>query len=119
MTSALSRDLRPGQAGHPRRAGVTLVEVLAAIFIMGVGLLALLNLFSLGALQLAQAVKDDRTAAVYASALALNENGEDLLSRTADFLEVALSQGSADPKAAAQLREEHGEPAEKAGGLEA
>jgi prepilin-type N-terminal cleavage/methylation domain-containing protein len=45
-----------------RRAGVTLIEVLAAIFIMGIGMLSLLTLFPLGALSMAQAIKDDRVA---------------------------------------------------------
>jgi prepilin-type N-terminal cleavage/methylation domain-containing protein len=42
------------------RPGVTLVEVLVAIMITGVGLLALLTLFPLGALEMAQSFKDDR-----------------------------------------------------------
>jgi prepilin-type N-terminal cleavage/methylation domain-containing protein len=42
------------------RPGVTLIEVLVAIFVMAVGLLALLTLFPLGALTMAQAIKDDR-----------------------------------------------------------
>lgn len=45
----------------PPRKGVTLIEVLAAIFITGVGLLALLTLFPLGAIEMAQAIQDDRT----------------------------------------------------------
>jgi prepilin-type N-terminal cleavage/methylation domain-containing protein len=44
-----------------RRRGVTLTEVLVAIFIMAIGLMALLTLFPLGALNMAQAIKDDRT----------------------------------------------------------
>jgi hypothetical protein len=47
---------------------VTLLEVLVAIFIMAIGLLALLTLFPLGALRMAQALKDDRTAQVAVSA---------------------------------------------------
>jgi prepilin-type N-terminal cleavage/methylation domain-containing protein len=43
-----------------RRRGVTLTEVLVAIFIMAIGLMALLTLFPLGALNMAQAIKDDR-----------------------------------------------------------
>jgi hypothetical protein len=43
------------------RPGVTLTEVLVAIFVMALGLLALLTLFPLGAIQMAQALKDDRT----------------------------------------------------------
>ncbi|MSQ93102.1 MAG: prepilin-type N-terminal cleavage/methylation domain-containing protein [Gemmataceae bacterium] len=46
----------------PRRSGVTLVEVLVAIFIMGIGLIALLTLFPLGILRMAQGIRDARTA---------------------------------------------------------
>lgn len=54
------------------RHGVTLTEVLVAIFIMGIGLLSLLTLFPLGALQMAQAIHDDRCthAAINARAMA-------------------------------------------------
>ena len=45
-----------------RRSGVTLVEVLVAIFIMGIGLLALLTLFPIGMLRMAQAIRDARSA---------------------------------------------------------
>ncbi|MBI1913631.1 MAG: prepilin-type N-terminal cleavage/methylation domain-containing protein [Planctomycetes bacterium] len=53
-----------------RRPGITLVEVLVAILITGVGLLALLVLFPLGALEMAQAVKDDRAGHVKHNAAA-------------------------------------------------
>jgi prepilin-type N-terminal cleavage/methylation domain-containing protein len=43
------------------RPGVTLVEVLVAMFVMALGLLALLTLFPLGAMQMAQSLKDDRS----------------------------------------------------------
>lgn len=43
------------------RLGITLTEVLVAIFIMGIGLLSLLALFPLGAVNMAQAIKDQRT----------------------------------------------------------
>src|SRR5262249_40153322 len=46
------------------RGAVTLIEVLVAIFVVAIGLMALLTLFPLGALSMAQAVKDDRTAHV-------------------------------------------------------
>jgi Tfp pilus assembly protein PilV len=51
---------------------VTLVEVLVTIFIMGIGMIALLTLFPLGALTMAQAIRDDRigNAAGEAAALA-------------------------------------------------
>jgi prepilin-type N-terminal cleavage/methylation domain-containing protein len=52
------------------RPGVTLVEVLVAIFIMGIGLICLLTLFPLGIVNMAQAIKDDRTA--YAGHTAIN-----------------------------------------------
>lgn len=45
-----------------RRTGVTLVEVLVAIFVMGIGMIALLTLFPIGVLRMAQAINDERTA---------------------------------------------------------
>ncbi len=45
-----------------RRPGLTLTEVLVAMFVMALGLMALATLFPLGALQVGQALKDDRTA---------------------------------------------------------
>jgi prepilin-type N-terminal cleavage/methylation domain-containing protein len=53
------------------RTGVTLIEVLVSIFIMGVGLLAILTLFPLGAYSMAQAVKDQRCAEAAANADAI------------------------------------------------
>lgn len=44
------------------RPGTTLTEVLVAMFIMAAGMLALFTLFPLGAMQVGQALKDDRTA---------------------------------------------------------
>ena len=54
-----------------RRRGVTLLEVLIAIFVMGIGMLALLTLFPVGALQMAQALKDNRTRQAAANAAAV------------------------------------------------
>ena len=51
-----------------RRPAVTLMEVLIAMFIMAIGMLALLALFPVGAVSMAQALKDDRCA--YASLMA-------------------------------------------------
>src|SRR5436305_5645794 len=50
------------------RKGATLVEVLVAIFIMGIGLLSLLVLFPLGALTMAEAIQNDRAAHLAANA---------------------------------------------------
>src|ERR1700676_4009663 len=44
----------------PRRSGLTLLEVLVAIFVMGIGLLALLTLFPLGILRMAKAIQDEK-----------------------------------------------------------
>jgi prepilin-type N-terminal cleavage/methylation domain-containing protein len=44
------------------RSGLTLTEVLVAIFIMGIGLMSLLVLFPLAALKMQQAIKDQRAA---------------------------------------------------------
>ncbi|MCU0706358.1 MAG: prepilin-type N-terminal cleavage/methylation domain-containing protein [Fimbriiglobus sp.] len=43
------------------RAGFSLVEVLVALFIVAAGLIALLTLFPLGAVQMGQALRDDRS----------------------------------------------------------
>jgi hypothetical protein len=55
---------------------MTLIEVLVAIFIMAIGLLALLALFPLGALRMAQAMKDNRgtTSAQNAHSLAIAQD---------------------------------------------
>jgi len=45
-----------------RRPGISLLEVLIAIFVMAIGMLALLTLFPVGALSMAQAIKDNRAA---------------------------------------------------------
>ncbi len=52
----------------PRRTGTTLVEVLVAIFIMGIGMIALLTLFPLGAIRMAQAIQDNTCANVVVNA---------------------------------------------------
>lgn len=44
-----------------RRPAFSLVEVLVALFIVAAGLIALLTLFPLGAVQMAQAMRDDRS----------------------------------------------------------
>ena len=55
----------------PRRSGATLVEVLVAIFVMGIGMLTLLVLFPIGVLTMAQAIQDDRTARAVENAVAI------------------------------------------------
>lgn len=42
------------------RRAATLVEVLVAIFVMGIGLIALLTLFPIGIISMAQAIQDER-----------------------------------------------------------
>jgi Tfp pilus assembly protein PilV len=62
-----------------RRAGVTLIEVLVSLFVVALGLLALLTLFPLGALTMAQAIRDDRVAQTAANAVAILK-GQDVFS---------------------------------------
>src|SRR5262249_21352821 len=64
-------EIGTGTETMSHRNGVTLTEVLVAIFIMGIGLLSLLVLFPLGALNMAQAIKDERVAAAERNAEAL------------------------------------------------
>ena len=47
---------------RPSRPGLTLTEALVSLFVMALGLLSLLTLFPLGAMQIGQALKDDRAA---------------------------------------------------------
>jgi len=54
-----------------RREATTLIEVLVAIFVMAIGMIALLALFPLGAFQMADAIKDDRVSAVVANATSI------------------------------------------------
>lgn len=53
----------------PRR-GITLTEVLVAVFVAGLGLMALMTLFPLGALNMSLAIKDDRATQAGANATA-------------------------------------------------
>jgi hypothetical protein len=54
-----------------RRPAVTLIEALVAIFVMAIGLLALLTLFPLGAVSMAHALKDQRCAEASINATSL------------------------------------------------
>src|SRR5579864_1884186 len=54
-----------------RRSGATLVEVLVAIFIMGIGLIAVLALFPLGIIRMQQAIQDGRTGNIAFNAEAM------------------------------------------------
>ena len=91
----------------PADAGVTLVEVLVAIMITGVGLLAMLSLFPLGALEMARAVKDDRTAEVAAQAQKLSATGEALIGRTLTFVQVSMATSTIDRAEAARLHDDY------------
>jgi prepilin-type N-terminal cleavage/methylation domain-containing protein len=59
-----------------KRPGVTLLEVLIAIFIMSIGMLALLTLFPVGALEMARALRSNRSAgaAVLAESFAMSQD---------------------------------------------
>jgi len=50
------------------RPGMSLTEVLVALFIMALGTIAILTMFPLGMMQMGQALKDDRTAQAAAQA---------------------------------------------------
>ena len=45
---------------HCRRPGLSLTEVLVALFVMALGIISLMTLFPLGAVQMGQALRDDR-----------------------------------------------------------
>jgi hypothetical protein len=56
------------------RSGISLIEVLIAIFVLALGLLSVLTLFPLGAVEMAQAIKDDRCAQANNNASTLIRN---------------------------------------------
>jgi hypothetical protein len=72
------------------RPALTLLEVLVAIFVAGVGMLALLVLFPLGAVHMAGSLRDDRCAQAAAQAAAL-ANALDL--RNDSNVTTVLNQG--------------------------
>ena len=100
------------------RRGYTLLEVLAAIFIMGVGLLAILTLFPVGALELARAIQDDRATAVAQRAVALSQAGQEVLARTRAFAFQSLIRGRADSKTAGILRRDYQQLLAESGEIE-
>jgi hypothetical protein len=59
----------PGLAAQ-RRPGTTLVEVLVSIFVMAIGLVALLSLFPLGAFEMADAIRDNHVSVCVTNATA-------------------------------------------------
>jgi hypothetical protein len=54
-----------------RRPGTTLVEVLVSIFVMAIGMVALLALFPLGAFEMADAIRDDHVSLCVSNATSL------------------------------------------------
>lgn len=94
---------------HHRRSGITLTEVLVAIFVCGLGMMALMTLFPLGAMNMAQAIKDDRCGHCAANAAAIfraawrvsletggkivDNTGKPVDDPTLRALETALDQG--------------------------
>jgi prepilin-type N-terminal cleavage/methylation domain-containing protein len=74
-----------------RRPGVTLIEVLMAIFVMGVGLMSLLTLFPVGAISMAQAIVDDAAANAAFTAAAVAES-QSLRSLAAQMPGVSFTQ---------------------------
>jgi type II secretory pathway pseudopilin PulG len=59
--ATLNRGAETTTMTRNRRAGLTLIEVLVSMFIMSFGLLAIMTLFPLGAINMAKAVRDDRS----------------------------------------------------------
>jgi hypothetical protein len=100
-----SRQAWPGI--RATRLGVSLLEVLLSIGIISVILILAIKLYIEQTNNLALAISDDRTAAIASDARALGEAGQELVSRTADFLAAALAAGSVDADAAAQLRADY------------
>ncbi|MSU80218.1 MAG: prepilin-type N-terminal cleavage/methylation domain-containing protein, partial [Gemmataceae bacterium] len=76
-----------------RRSGLTLVEVLVAMFIMSIGMIALLTLFPIGVLRMAQSIRDARCEQMgrNAYATAVMENvGADVVTGALDNTGLAV-----------------------------
>src|SRR5438094_10214479 len=54
-----------------RRSGATLIEVLVAVFVTAIGLLALLALFPVGAVSMARAIQNNRASQAASNAAAI------------------------------------------------
>ncbi|MBX7104458.1 MAG: prepilin-type N-terminal cleavage/methylation domain-containing protein [Gemmataceae bacterium] len=73
-----------------KRHGTTLIEVLAAIFILALGLVALMTLFPLGAAQMARSIQDERAAQIAGNAASYfrwywrSQCEPDMMNRTGD-----------------------------------
>ena len=107
------------RSGPPApRAGVTLLEVLAAIFITGMGTMPLLELFPLGALSMARATGGVEAILVAEDAEDLSADGKDVLARTRRLLAASLAARAVDRVAAAGLGEEYADLAARAAALE-
>lgn len=93
----------PGMARTSAR-GVTLIEVLVAIFIVGIGLLSLLTLFPLGMQSMARAIRDGRSAELRALAADVLEQSvelQDAARRAGTHVSGWLGARRVDPQALA------------------
>jgi prepilin-type N-terminal cleavage/methylation domain-containing protein len=93
---------RSHRTTRPRRRGVTLLEVLIAILILGVGLISLATLFPIGMARLANAARNSRSALLRPIADDIEQVRDDVLASTndalADFLQGDTSQSEAHCK---------------------
>lgn len=91
--------IRSHRTTRPGRRGVTLLEVLVAIFIAGVGLLSLLTLFPIGMTNMARAVNDDRSGHLKPLAVEIEKIRDDVVASSqaalADLLQRDTSRAAA------------------------
>lgn len=92
--------LRKEETPMKRRPGITLIEVLVAIFIMAIGLLALLTLFPLGALRMSQALQNDRAASCASAAVNICDGYGFRNDPTLDFINPAPPNANGYPPTA-------------------
>jgi prepilin-type N-terminal cleavage/methylation domain-containing protein len=78
--------IRSYRKSRPRRSGVTLLEVLIAIFILGVGLVSLATLFPIGLTRLANAARNSRSALLRPIADDIVKVRDDVAASTNDAL---------------------------------
>lgn len=104
--------------GRRDAAGITLLEVLVALFVAGVGLLSLLALFPTALQNMSQAVQDNRSGHVQQSAATLADSVSDTTAGISDFV-AQLETGKFDAGLLPPLLEALGAEEEEAARLAA
>ena len=81
------------------RSGLSITEVLVALFVVAIGMTALLALFPVGAIQMGRAVKDDRAGHLAANAAGKMRALWKYLATSTDLQQMSYAEASSTPNA--------------------